>query len=147
MRSFSRFFGMNLNKPYLDFVALAQGMSVEPKRIDMPVDLPLALKEAIESGQSSLLEIIVASQSPKLWLKEMGSLCNAEGGPLRQARLKTRQVGFCVVARGAVTEVRSCHGIRCLHRAIQRAFLERVLDSYVSANGLALNTIQRTVDR
>jgi benzoylformate decarboxylase len=65
MRGTDRFVGMDFNKPELDFVALARGMGVAAKRIDMPAALPDALKEAISSGRPSLLDVVIDSKTPR----------------------------------------------------------------------------------
>jgi benzoylformate decarboxylase len=65
MRGTDRFLGMDFNKPELDFVALARGMGVDAKRIDTPTALPDALKDAISSRRPSLLDVVIASETPR----------------------------------------------------------------------------------
>lgn len=65
MRGTNRFLGMDFNKPELDFVALAQGMGVAARRIEMPAALPGALKEAISSRAPSLLDVVINSETPQ----------------------------------------------------------------------------------
>jgi len=66
LRGTDRFLGMDFNKPELDFVALARGMGVDAKRIDTPTALADALKDAISSGRPSLLDVVIASEAPRV---------------------------------------------------------------------------------
>jgi benzoylformate decarboxylase len=54
------FFGMDLRDPQIDFVELAQSMGVPARRITDPDDIVPALKESVASGQTRLLDVMLA---------------------------------------------------------------------------------------
>jgi benzoylformate decarboxylase len=54
------FFGMDLRDPEIDFVALAQSMGVAARRITDPDDIVPALKESVASGETRLLDVMIA---------------------------------------------------------------------------------------
>ena len=59
-RKSDRFTGMDLRDPEIDFVALAQSMGLAARRVARPEDLSSALKEAMQLGKPSLLDVRVA---------------------------------------------------------------------------------------
>ena len=63
MRGPSKFIGMDLRDPEIDFVALAQSMGVPAKRITDAQDVVPALRAAIASGVPNLLDISVRTAS------------------------------------------------------------------------------------
>jgi benzoylformate decarboxylase len=54
------FFGMDLRDPPLDFVQLAHSMGVPARRVTDPHDIAPALEEALASGETRLLDVMVA---------------------------------------------------------------------------------------
>jgi benzoylformate decarboxylase len=54
------FFGMDLRDPPLDFVQMAHSMGVPARRVVDPHDIVPALEEAIASGETRLLDVMVA---------------------------------------------------------------------------------------
>jgi benzoylformate decarboxylase len=54
------FFGMDLRDPEIDFVHLAQSMGVPARRVADPGDIVPALQEAMASGETRLLDVMVA---------------------------------------------------------------------------------------
>ena len=59
-RKSDRFTGMDLRDPEIDFVSLAQSMGIAAKRVAGPQDVSPALKEAMQLGKPSLLDVRVA---------------------------------------------------------------------------------------
>ena len=59
-RKSDRFTGMDLRDPEIDFVSLAQSMGIAAKRVAGPQDVSPALKEAMQIGKPSLLDVRVA---------------------------------------------------------------------------------------
>jgi benzoylformate decarboxylase len=59
MRGTDHFLGMDFTKPQLDFVSMANGMGVTASRVDNPSRLPEALRNAIASGQPSLIDVVI----------------------------------------------------------------------------------------
>jgi benzoylformate decarboxylase len=60
-RKTDKFVGMDMDDPAIDFVALAQSMGVPARRITNPQDAGPALRESIQSGGPSLLDVTVAN--------------------------------------------------------------------------------------
>ena len=60
MRSTSRFTGMDLRDPEIDFVQLARSFGVAARRVADPQDIAPALREAFASGAPSLIDMRVA---------------------------------------------------------------------------------------
>jgi len=60
MRSTSRFVGMDLREPEIDFVRLAKSFGLAARRIDDPRDIGPALREALTAGGPHLLDVRVA---------------------------------------------------------------------------------------
>ena len=54
---------MDLEKPVIDFVAIAKGHGVDAERIDDPEKIQAAVKKAFESGSPNLLEITIAGKN------------------------------------------------------------------------------------
>ncbi len=54
------FFGMDIRDPAIDFVALAQSMGVRAQRVTEPGQITDALRAAIASGQTNLIDMTVA---------------------------------------------------------------------------------------
>jgi benzoylformate decarboxylase len=54
------FFGMDLRDPEIDFVHLAQSMGVPARRVADPGDIVPALQEAMASGETRLLDVMIA---------------------------------------------------------------------------------------
>ena len=54
-----RFVGMDLRKPEIDFVTLAQALGVEARRITDPGDIAPALRQAMAGTRPSLLDVVV----------------------------------------------------------------------------------------
>jgi benzoylformate decarboxylase len=54
------FFGMDLRDPQIDFVELAQSMGVWARRITDPDEIVPALKESVASGETRLLDVMIA---------------------------------------------------------------------------------------
>ncbi|HTQ76620.1 MAG TPA: thiamine pyrophosphate-dependent enzyme [Burkholderiales bacterium] len=59
-RKTDKFTGMDLRDPEIDFVALAQSMGVQARRVADPQDLGDAIRNSISSGKPNLLDIRVA---------------------------------------------------------------------------------------
>ena len=59
LRRSERFVGMDLTKPDIDFVAVAQGLGVTAQRLTRPQDIAAALRAAIRSRRPHLLEVPV----------------------------------------------------------------------------------------
>ena len=59
-RKSDRFTGMDLRDPEVDFVSLAQSMGLAARRITRPEDISPALKEAMQLGKPTLLDVRVA---------------------------------------------------------------------------------------
>jgi benzoylformate decarboxylase len=59
-RKTDRFTGMDMRDPEIDFVALAQSMGLAARRITRPEEVSTALKESMQLGKPSLLDIRVA---------------------------------------------------------------------------------------
>src|SRR5438067_2934521 len=55
-----QFTGMDLREPELDFVALANSMGIEARRVTEPQDIAPALREAFASGKPQLVDVRVA---------------------------------------------------------------------------------------
>ena len=60
LRGTEKFIGMDMREPAIDFVGLARSLGVPARRITDPHDIAPALKEAVESGSPSLLDVLVA---------------------------------------------------------------------------------------
>ena len=54
---------MDLERPVIDFVAIAKGHGVDAERIDDPEKIQAAVKKAFESGSPTLLEITIAGKN------------------------------------------------------------------------------------
>jgi benzoylformate decarboxylase len=52
--------GMEIADPRIDFVAVAQGLGVQARRVSDPAQLRDALRQAIASGQPALLDVVVS---------------------------------------------------------------------------------------
>ncbi len=65
MRHSERFVGMDLTRPELDFVALAQGMGMPARRITQPEEIGPNLREAMRSGRPNLIDVSVAGFDPR----------------------------------------------------------------------------------
>jgi thiamine pyrophosphate-dependent acetolactate synthase large subunit-like protein len=50
---------MDLTRPEIDFVAVAQGLGVSAQRLTRPQDLAAALHGAFRSGKPNLVEVLV----------------------------------------------------------------------------------------
>ncbi|MDB5864453.1 MAG: uncharacterized protein JWO70_2259 [Betaproteobacteria bacterium] len=59
LRKSERFTGMDLTRPDIDFVAVAQGLGVTAQRLTRPQDIEEALREAIAAGRPRLIEVVV----------------------------------------------------------------------------------------
>jgi benzoylformate decarboxylase len=59
-RNSSKFTGMDLREPEIDFVSLAQSMGLAARRVSDPQDLSGSLRNAMSSGKPNLLDIRVA---------------------------------------------------------------------------------------
>src|SRR2546421_451278 len=59
-RKTDQFTGMDLREPELDFVALANSMGIEARRVTGPQDIAPALREAFASGKPQLIDVRVA---------------------------------------------------------------------------------------
>jgi len=59
-RKTDQFTGMDLREPELDFVALANSMGIEARRVTEPQDIAPALREAFASGKPPLIDVRVA---------------------------------------------------------------------------------------
>ena len=59
-RKTDQFTGMDLREPELDFVALANSMGIEARRVTEPQDIAPALREAFASGKPQLIDVRVA---------------------------------------------------------------------------------------
>ena len=53
------FLGMDLRKPEIDFVTLAQSLGVEAKRVTDPADIVPVVRQAMDGSRPTLLEVIV----------------------------------------------------------------------------------------
>ena len=60
MRGTDRFIGMDIREPEIDFVALAQSMGVQARRIVEPDEVGPALRESMQRGGPALLDVSVA---------------------------------------------------------------------------------------
>ena len=60
MRGTDRFIGMDIREPEIDFVALAQSMGVQGRRIVDPDEVGPALRESMQRGGPALLDVSVA---------------------------------------------------------------------------------------
>jgi benzoylformate decarboxylase len=60
MRKASRFVGMDIREPAIDYTALAASMGVPGRRITDPAEIAPALREALASGRPRLIEVMVA---------------------------------------------------------------------------------------
>ncbi len=60
MRGTDRFIGMDIREPEIDFVALAQSMGVQARRIVDPDEVGPALRESMQRGGPALLDVSVA---------------------------------------------------------------------------------------
>ncbi len=60
MRATSKFTGMDLREPEIDFVQLARSFGIAARRVADPQDIAPALREAIASGAPNLLDVRVA---------------------------------------------------------------------------------------
>lgn len=54
-----QFIGMDFHSPPIDFVSLAESMGIKSRRIDKASDVPLALKDSINTKKPTLLDICV----------------------------------------------------------------------------------------
>jgi benzoylformate decarboxylase len=61
LRHSERFVGMDLTRPEIDFVGVAQGLGVSACRITDPQALAATLQAAISSGLPNLIDVVVAS--------------------------------------------------------------------------------------
>ena len=61
LRHSERFVGMDLTRPEIDFVGVAQGLGVSACRITDPQALAGAIQTAIRSGSPNLIDVVVAS--------------------------------------------------------------------------------------
>jgi benzoylformate decarboxylase len=59
LRKSERFVGMDLTRPDIDFVAVAQGLGVTAQRLTRAQDIEGALREAIASRRPRLIEVVV----------------------------------------------------------------------------------------
>jgi benzoylformate decarboxylase len=59
LRKSERFVGMDLTRPDIDFVAVAQGLGVTAQRLTRAHDIEGALREAIASRRPRLIEVVV----------------------------------------------------------------------------------------
>ena len=59
-RKTDKFTGMDLRDPEIDFVALAQSLGLHARRVTDPQDVSSSLKDALQLGKPSLLDIRVA---------------------------------------------------------------------------------------
>lgn len=57
----SRFIGMDLADPAIDFLALAASMGIPARRIDRAADIARAVEEGIRSGRPNLIELPIAA--------------------------------------------------------------------------------------
>jgi benzoylformate decarboxylase len=60
MRSSSRFTGMDLRDPEIDFVGLARSFGLAARRVTDPQDIAPALRAAFASGAPNLVDVRVA---------------------------------------------------------------------------------------
>ena len=54
---------MDLERPLIDFVAIAKGHGVDAARIDDPEKIQATVQKAFESGSPTLLEVTLASKN------------------------------------------------------------------------------------
>jgi benzoylformate decarboxylase len=57
----NRFVAMEIDRPEIDFLALAQSMGVPARRVDRAVDIAPAIEAGIASGRVNLIEIIISA--------------------------------------------------------------------------------------
>jgi Outer membrane efflux protein/Thiamine pyrophosphate enzyme, C-terminal TPP binding domain len=57
--SSNRFIAVDIEKPTIDFLALARSMGVPGRRIEKATDIAPAIEAAIASGQTNLIEIVI----------------------------------------------------------------------------------------
>ena len=60
MRSTDRFTGMDIRDPEIDYTGLARSMGVKAQRVTDPEAIAPALREALQSGEPRLIEVMVA---------------------------------------------------------------------------------------
>ncbi len=58
----NQFIAMDLADPAIDFIALANSMGLEAKRIEKASDIAEAIEEGIQSGNPNLIEIIISTE-------------------------------------------------------------------------------------
>jgi benzoylformate decarboxylase len=59
--SSNRFIAMDIEKPTIDYLALARSMGVPTRRIEKATDIAPAVEAAIASGQTNLIEIVIST--------------------------------------------------------------------------------------
>jgi benzoylformate decarboxylase len=57
----NRFIAMDLERPAIDFLALARSMGVRASRIEKATDIASAVEAAIASGTPNLIEIVISA--------------------------------------------------------------------------------------
>jgi benzoylformate decarboxylase len=57
----NRFIAMDLEKPVIDYLALARSMGVRASRIEKATDIASAVEAAIASGTPNLIEIVISA--------------------------------------------------------------------------------------
>lgn len=62
MRNSNRFVGMDIARPEIDFIAVAQGLGMAARRVSQPQDIGTVLQQAIASKGPNLVEVIVGSK-------------------------------------------------------------------------------------
>lgn len=61
LRKSDRFTGMDMTRPNIDFVSVAQGLGMKAIRVNEPQALGAALREGIAGGTPNLVEVVVSS--------------------------------------------------------------------------------------
>jgi benzoylformate decarboxylase len=56
------FIAMDIDRPAIDFVHLAQSMGLPARRVDRAADIAPAIEAGIASGQANLVEIVISTE-------------------------------------------------------------------------------------
>ena len=57
----NRYLAMEIDKPAVDYLALARSMGLPARRVDRPVDVAAAIEAGIASGVPNLVEVIITA--------------------------------------------------------------------------------------
>jgi benzoylformate decarboxylase len=57
----NQFIGMDINRPQIDYLALAQSMGVAGRRVEKTLDIAAAIEAGIASGLANLVEVVIAN--------------------------------------------------------------------------------------